>query len=100
MTQTYLLEELPEDWHRFFAVFLLHDVLEIFNCHLFPAAPNLRAMNCTFPGQVGQEGCWVPVYDFGHRVGADTLILADESTHGQQGFIKMLEKENDPEFWK
>lgn len=55
-------------------------------------------MNHTFLGQVRQEGCWVPIYDFGHRVGADALILADKSIYSCQVFVKMLDGENDTEF--
>lgn len=55
-------------------------------------------MNHTFLGQVRQEGCWVPIYDFSHRVGADALILADKSIYSCQGFVKMLDGENDTEF--
>lgn len=87
MSQTYLLQEMPEDGHSFFAIFLFHNVLEVLNCNSFSAAPNLRAMDHTFPGQVGQEGHWVTIYYFGHRVRADTLILADENIHGGKGFI-------------
>jgi hypothetical protein len=56
-------------------------------------------MNYTFLGQVGQEGCWVPIDDFGHRVGADALILADKSIYSWQVFVKMLDEENETEFW-
>lgn len=77
MRWPYLLEELPEDGHCFFAVFLLHDVLEVLNADSFPAAPHLGAVNHAILGQVGQEGHRVTVYNFGHRVGADPLILAD-----------------------
>lgn len=94
----YLLEEVPEERHSFFAIFLFHDVLQVLHCNLRPAAPDLRAMNYTFLGQVGQEGCWVPIYDFGHRVGTDALILADTSVYSWQGFVKMLDEENETEF--
>lgn len=94
----YLLEEEPEDRHRFFAIFLFHNMPQVLHCDLLPAAPNLRAMNHTLLGQVRQEGCWVPVYDFGHGVGADALILADKSIYIWQGLVKMLGEENDTEF--
>ena len=54
-------------------------------------------MNYTFLGQVGQEGCWVPIYDFGHRVGADAFVLADKNIYSWQGFVKILDEENEAE---
>lgn len=88
--QPYLLQELPEDGHAFFAVLLLHNVLEVVNGDLPPAGPHLRAVEHALPGQVGQEDCWVLVHDSGHRVGADPFILADAGSDRQQGFLQVL----------
>lgn len=86
----YLLEEVPENRHGFFAIFLFHNVLQVLHCDLLSATPNLRAVNHIFGGQVGQEGHWVPIYDFGHRVGAYAFILADKSIYSWQGLVKTL----------
>lgn len=94
----YLLEEVPENRHRLFAIFLIHNMLQVLQRNLLSAAPNLRAMNHTFLGQVRQEGSWVPIYDFGHGIGADALILTDKSINSWQGFVKTLDEENDTEF--
>ena len=62
-------------------------MLEVLNGDPFPAAPHFRAVNHAILGQVGQECHWVTIHNFGHRVGADALILADLSVHCQEGFI-------------
>lgn len=78
---------MPEQGHGFFAILLLHDVLEVLNCDLLPAAPDLGAVDHALLGQVGKEGRRVTIYDFGHGARADALVLADESIHGEQGLI-------------
>lgn len=92
---TYPLQEMPEHGQCLLAILLLHNVLEVLNCDLLPAAPDLGAVDHTLLGQVGEEGRRVIVYDSGHRAGGDAFIFADESSHGAEGFIETLDEEKD-----